>query len=1734
MMNTIPAILIIDLEVNPDTQTVFQIGAYRPDLNLSFESRRFKNNSGFQSALQEMEHLANGANYLMGHNLLAHDLPYLQKFASHLSWLNLPIIDTLRLSPLAFPENPYHRLIKNHKLIASALNSPVADCHACWQLFQDQAQAFGKLHSHFPAKFAAYHSLFGTLPYASASGIYFSDERNQLSNKQLISAIWQMMQDETQTGQIKVCRHRFKKLIFQDIQQKDLAVPLAYALSWLSVSGGNSVLAAWVQHQFPDTARLISELRDDECEDHNCHYCQNTLNPQTQLKRYLGLDNFREVKGFTGGQQAIVQSGMKGEHVLAVLPTGGGKSLCFQLPALNRYYRNGGLTIVISPLQSLMKDQVDNLRNKGIVGVDTLNGMLSITERADVLDKLALGDIGMIFIAPEQFRNASFINAIAQRQINGWVFDEAHCLSKWGHDFRPDYLYAAKFIRTQQEKSPNKALAPISCFTATAKPDVLKEIVEYFRDELKIEFKQFIGDNERSNLSYEVLEVSDNGKNQRIHELLSRELTHQSGGAVIFVAKRKSAERYAEFLREQGWACEHFHAGLQANEKAEIQERFIQGNLRVIVATNAFGMGVDKPDVRLVIHAEITGSLENYLQEAGRAGRDQAQAMCVLLFDREDVDAQFSLSKHSQINFNDLKQVWRKLRNLKREHHQDEALIISSGEILQDTEQYLSYDSDEKGADTKLKTTLAWLERADLLSRSENQTRIFPSRSTQLNLAQALAKIQQANLSQRKQALYRTLIELIYQSKDDELLSTDELSKATASSFVEMRSMLNELQDLGILVNDTRMTINLRTDTSKPAEKRLQMVLDWENRLWKILQTQIPDADQQIWQNLNLTALCQELRKSYGEKHIELPKEIKAEIKSLLYALADDKSAEKTNSSSQLSIRDNGNDVLKIRFKSSGSTWESLQHNAELRREICQRILPHLIAKTGGVRRKDVIVETSFNELIQLIADDMALATQIPDNRRELLLRQALLFMHKQSVIKLNHGMTILRHAMTIALHSAAIENNRDYLKRDYLPLEAFYGEKKFQIHVMQEYALRALQSLENAWEMVRDYFNSSEKAFKQKWFKDRSKELEESVSSETFKQITAHLNEQQQAVVIDKNDQNRLVLAGPGSGKTRVIVHRVAYLLRVQHIPAASIIVLAFNRLAAQEIKRRLFQLVGTIAAGVTVLTYDSMAMRLLGLNFEALQTEESNKDLFKTLSQQAATMLSMGTNEEAEDDEQRDKIMGGFRYILVDEYQDITLEHYELVSALAGRQRRNDDNKLTIIAVGDDDQNIYAWNGTSNEFIQKFKQDYAINQEDFLTYNYRSTQHIIQAANAIIQDLPNRLKFERPIQINPERQEDNRGGKWEQLDSERQGRVRVIHFRPIHNLQHHSQPQTVLANIQAQAVMQEIHRLQTIEAINWQDIAVLATKNDLLTPFQAYCEQQHIPYLLSKNKEKSIKLQRSREFVRLLDAIKLREQWTAEEVIIIILEQKCAGNWLDYFKQMAEDFSLEYPLNSEDEAKIFSTAFLKDWLYDYVGNEIDNNTNGLFLGTVHSAKGLEFKHVFVLDGGWKSSEEHQRLYYVAMTRAIETLTLMKSKENHFWIEKLPPKIEIIEQHFSENKALNTQYYTLGLKELDIGFIARTDLEIVKARLKAIFDLKTGDEIIVREINNHLIFLIKEQEIARTSNNFQRPNGKILKAVVADFYVRYRHQESEDFIHKYPEQIEKWAVVIPQLIIAP
>ena len=503
---------------------------------------------------------------------------------------------------------------------------------------------------------------------------------------------------------------------------------LAYALAWLSVAGGDSVMPPWVRHQFPEAGKLVRRLRDTACADPACGWCRERHDARREMKRWFGFDDFRPEPAEADGrpmQQAIVDAAMAGTHVLGILPTGTGKSLCYQIPAISRYDKTGALTVVISPLVALMADQVAGLERHGIECCVTVNGMLSMPERSEALDRVRLGGAGILLIAPEQLRSRSLRRALDQREIGGWVLDEAHCLSRWGHDFRPDYRYVSRFIR---EKAGEGPVPPVLCLTATAKPDVSADIVRHFRDKLGVDLAVFDGGAERSNLDFEVIPTTGGEKFAHIHQVLTAYLPPDgSGGAIVYCATRRRSEEVAEFLQLKEVAAEHFHAGVPPETKKDVQQRFVGGALRAIAATNAFGMGIDKPDVRLVVHADIPGSLENYFQEAGRAGRDRKPARCVLLYAPDDVERQFGMSAWTRLARQEIHGVLRALRNLDRKKRYDGDVVATPGEILGEDEEH-AFVRDSASDDTRVRTAIAWLEEADLLSRRRTSSTCSPPR----------------------------------------------------------------------------------------------------------------------------------------------------------------------------------------------------------------------------------------------------------------------------------------------------------------------------------------------------------------------------------------------------------------------------------------------------------------------------------------------------------------------------------------------------------------------------------------------------------------------------------------------------------------------------------------------------------------------------------------------------------------------------------------------------------------------------------------------------------------------------------------------------------------------------------------------------------------------------------------------------------------------------------------------
>ncbi|MCF0172608.1 MAG: RecQ family ATP-dependent DNA helicase [Bacteroidales bacterium] len=359
------------------------------------------------------------------------------------------------------------------------------------------------------------------------------------------------------------------------------------------------------------------------------------------LKRYWGYDSFRPQ------QEDIIKNALGGKDVLAIMPTGGGKSVCFQVPAMMKE----GICIVVSPLIALMRDQVENLRKRGIPALMVCSGM-SYREIDIALDNAVYGNYKFLYVSPERLKTTLFQGRAAKMNVNFLVVDEAHCISQWGYDFRPDYLEIAK-SRSKLEGSAF-GTPPVIALTATATRQVAEDIMSI------LDFPQpnmIVSGFERPNLSYCVRRCED-----KLGQVLKL-CRGVQGTGIVYVARRKSAEEVTAFLQSQGIDAAYYHAGMNSKVREAAQNAWKSGRTRIIVSTNAFGMGIDKPDVRFVCHYDMPQSPEAYFQEAGRAGRDGQRAYALLLWNATDIKrlTQMTRTTFPQIEF--IRDIYQKVHS---------------------------------------------------------------------------------------------------------------------------------------------------------------------------------------------------------------------------------------------------------------------------------------------------------------------------------------------------------------------------------------------------------------------------------------------------------------------------------------------------------------------------------------------------------------------------------------------------------------------------------------------------------------------------------------------------------------------------------------------------------------------------------------------------------------------------------------------------------------------------------------------------------------------------------------------------------------------------------------------------------------------------------------------------------------------------------------------------------------
>ena len=502
----VSGILFIDIELDRNDR-IMAVGAILGDVEQRW--------NGGVAARDGLAQLAERASLVAAHHGHAHDLAHISRVWPGHPVLLLPLIDTLLLSPLAFPENPYHHLVKDRRLVREEGNDPIADARACRKVLADQLAWIERSHEasdpRLPLIRRALVDHFGEAPWRGSTERLFVgvDDVDLGEAIRRASAAWEG----------RVCESARQRLGAEPPSGSGMA--WAYVASWLTTQLG-SILPAWVWHAFPETRAIVTALRERDCG--SCAWCSRQHSPEAQLTRWFpDHRSFRALPQAADGtsmQRAIVAAGLRDEPVFAVLPTGGGKSIAFQVPAFARYERRGALTVVISPLQSLMKDQVDNLVLKtGTTHSAAIYGALTLVERRDVMERVRSGNIGLLYVSPEQLRNPGVRKMLASREIGAWVFDEAHCIAEWGHDFRPDFWYAPRYIR-ELAKEQGVPVPSIAAFTATAQPEVTQQILDRVRTELGSVLVAFNGGAERTNLAYRVETCDEKARLGRAIELL--------------------------------------------------------------------------------------------------------------------------------------------------------------------------------------------------------------------------------------------------------------------------------------------------------------------------------------------------------------------------------------------------------------------------------------------------------------------------------------------------------------------------------------------------------------------------------------------------------------------------------------------------------------------------------------------------------------------------------------------------------------------------------------------------------------------------------------------------------------------------------------------------------------------------------------------------------------------------------------------------------------------------------------------------------------------------------------------------------------------------------------------------------------------------------------------------------------------------------------------------------------
>lgn len=1542
----------VDIEVSLSDHKIHDIGALRDDGAVYHGCQK-----------EEVLNFLNNVEFICGHNIIHHDAKYL--FAS--KEIHASLVDTLYMSPLLFPERPYHRLLKDDKLISEQMNNPVNDCEkardllmdeiACWQVLPDRKRRILSTLLHGKEEFKGFLGLV----------------KAETTHVNLSALIWNEYKG-------RICQYADIVAIIEQYP-----VELAYALSLIDTTDERSITPGWVLHNYPGVEFVMCVLRQRHCSEPDCEYCNSLLDIHKNLKAFFGYDKFRTYEG-EPLQERAARAAAEGRSVLAIFPTGGGKSLTFQLPALMAGRTVHGLTVVISPLQSLMKDQVDNLAERGITDAVTINGLLDPINRSLAIQRVQNGEASLLYIAPEMLRSKTIERILLSRNVVRFVIDEAHCFSSWGQDFRVDYLYIGHFIREYQQKKGCRQPIPVSCFTATAKQKVIQDICDYFKQTLWLNLELYASKATRTNLRYAVIHTdTDEDKYQKLRSLLSE----YDCPAIVYVARtRKTIELSARLTRD-GYGALPFNGKMEKDDKVANQNAFMSGRVRIIVATSAFGMGVDKKDVGLVVHYNISDSLENYVQEAGRAGRDpQLNARCYVLYSDSDLDKHFVLLNQTKLSISEIQQVWMAVKKKTKQHQQTSCSAL---EIARDA----GWSDSGPDIETRVRTAIAALEQAGYLERGTNMPHVFATGITVKNMDEARQRITESVLfdNEDREKAIRIIKSLISEKhiakgQDAEAESrVDYLADILGLTKKEVISAVERMRQEGILADTKDITAYLQD--AGTTERKSMILLEKFAKLEQYILQHIPNNGLIIsYKQLNDDAI-----------NIGISTSSEKNIRTILYFLT-----------VKGYIRKREDSARNIKIKRQ-TDLDAIKERSEKRWEICRFALEWLYNQMNVPSKDDTsstMVQFSIVELLNKIKANGQSLFRSMSNVQLDDVEEALLYLSSIEALKLDGGFLVLYNAMSI---KRLKDIKLRYKLEDYRMLDEFYKQKIQQVHIVGEYANMMVRNYQAAQQYVQDYFLMEYKRFISKYFRgERLSEIQRNITPKKYKKLFDQLSERQKEIISDKESRCIVVAAGPGSGKTRVLVHKLASLLLLEDVKHEQLLMLTFSRAAATEFKHRLIELIGEAAHYVEIKTFHSYSFDLLG----RIGNLEDSKDVVA----RAAEMINLGEVEP-------NKI--GKTVLVIDEAQDMSAEEYSLVKALMAN---NED--MRVIAVGDDDQNIFEFRGSDSQHLYQLSKE-TDSRFIEMTENYRSSRHVVDFANAFANSISRRMKSAPIVSM---RNED--------------GRVELT----CHTSQYMYLP-----------LVEDIlsHRGNGTSCI-------LTQTNEDAVILVALLRKRGIQSKLVQSMD-GFRFSNLAEVKYLLKYITKRvntplipdDLW--EEAKRATFEKYDGSHSIPYLKQCIKKF--EQTNRSKYRTDLWEFVFESN-----VEDFCDVTNAEVVVSTIHKAKGREFDDVYMLiiDNPYKDEKLFRQLY-VGMTRAKNRLFI---HTNGDLFAPLPV----------DNCVINRNQYTipdeiiLQLSHKDVF------LDFFKPIKQDVLALRSGDSLTMED--NYLLAPTTHRAVAKLSTNMQ------------------------------------------------